>query len=54
MKPTGRPPAYTGEELAVAYELHCEGIPWKRIAQIFGDGIRFAVNHAIHHGIKRT
>lgn len=49
-----RPRKFTHEDIAVAYELFCEGVCWKLIERYLGDGIRFSVNNAIRNGLHDT
>lgn len=43
-------------DIALAYELRCQGCCWKRIASGLGCGdfdIKEAVGHAVRHGIRK-
>ncbi|UNY40240.1 hypothetical protein KLEP174_gp52 [Pseudomonas phage vB_PcuM_ KLEP17-4] len=49
-------PAYTANDIALAYELRQEGCEWKRIAQGLGinaRALKSAVNRAMYRGIAR-
>lgn len=47
----GRPSKFTNEDLAIAYELHCDGSSWKAIARAIGDGIKDAVYRVMRNGL---
>lgn len=43
---------FTLEEMALAYELSCEGCHWDFIEEGIGDGIKNAVCYAKRKGLK--
>jgi hypothetical protein len=44
---------FTFDDLALAYELHCNGCDWDFIEQAMGEGIKRSVEHVKSVGIKR-
>jgi len=48
----GRPPRFTDQELALAYELRTEGCRWKAIARGLGTNEN-SIMRAVHKRINR-
>jgi hypothetical protein len=50
----GRPRQHSVETLVLAYELHTEGVSWRRIERILGAGVHNAVRWAKRRGIRHA